>query len=54
MPGQQGAEMRSYQRVEYGQLASLYLLDARQYKDPQVCNKGDAAGSSRVNQGTCA
>jgi alkaline phosphatase D len=51
---QQGAEMRIYQRLEYGQLASLYLLDARQYKDPQVCNKGDAVGSSRLNPATCA
>ena len=51
---QRGAEMRIYQRVAYGQLASLYLLDARQYKDPQVCNKGDATGSSRVNPATCA
>ena len=31
----------------------MYLLDARQYKDPQVCNKGDALGSSRVNPATC-
>ncbi len=51
---QLGAEMRIYQRLEYGRLASLYLLDARQYKDPQACNKGDAVGSSRVNPGTCA
>jgi alkaline phosphatase D len=48
-----GAEMRIYQRLEYGQLASIYLLDARQYKDPQVCNKGDGPGSSRVNPATC-
>ncbi len=49
-----GAEMRIYQRLEYGRLASLYLLDARQYKDPQVCNPGDGPGSSRVNPATCA
>ena len=48
-----GAEMRIYSRLQYGRLASLYLLDARQYKDPQVCNKGDALGSSRVNPATC-
>ncbi len=34
-----GAEMRLYSRVPFGRLASLYLLDARQYKDPQVCDK---------------
>ncbi len=49
-----GAEMRIYQRLEYGQLASLYLLDGRQYKDPQVCNTGETFGSSRVNPATCA
>lgn len=49
-----GAEMRIYQRLEYGRLASLYLLDARQYKDQQVCNPADGLGSSRVNPATCA
>ena len=49
-----GAEMRIYQRIEYGQLASLYLLDGRQYKDPQVCNKGEGRGSSRLNPATCS
>ncbi|MFZ4481068.1 MAG: alkaline phosphatase D family protein [Rhodoferax sp.] len=49
-----GAEMRIYQRLEYGRLASLYLLDARQYKDPQVCNKADATGSSRVKPSACS
>jgi alkaline phosphatase D len=49
-----GGEMRIYSRVQYGQLASLYLLDARQYKDPQVCNKAEARGSSLVNPAQCA
>ncbi len=49
-----GAEMRIYQRLEYGQLASIYLLDARQYRDPQVCNKGNGPGSSRLNPAACA
>jgi alkaline phosphatase D len=48
-----GAEMRIYTRVQYGRLASLYLLDARQYKDPQVCNQGESLGSSMVNPATC-
>ncbi len=48
-----GAEMRIYTRLQYGRLASLYLLDARQYKDPQACTKGDALGSSTVNPATC-
>lgn len=48
-----GAETRIYTRLQYGQLASLYLLDARQYKDPQVCSKGGALGSSTVNPANC-
>ena len=48
-----GAEMRIYGRVPYGRLASLYLLDARQYKDAQVCTRGGKAGSSTLNPATC-
>ena len=51
--GEQAAEMRIYTRVPYGRLASLYLLDARQYKDPQVCTQGGALGSSTVNPASC-
>ncbi|MFC5520203.1 alkaline phosphatase D family protein [Polaromonas jejuensis] len=49
-----GAEMRIYSRLHYGQLASFYLLDARQYKDPQVCTRGAKKGSSTVNPANCA
>ncbi len=48
-----GAEMRIYGRLSYGQLASLYMLDGRQYKDPQACTTGGAAGSSQVRPATC-
>ena len=48
-----GAELRIYSRVDFGRLASLYLLDARQYKDPQVCNKDGARGSGMVNPQNC-
>ena len=47
-------EMRIYQRVDFGRLASLYLLDTRQYKDPQVCTKGGGLGASMVNPVSCA
>lgn len=47
------AEMRIYTRLQYGRLVSLYLLDARQHKDPQVCTKGGAMGSSMVNPAQC-
>jgi alkaline phosphatase D len=49
-----GAEMRIYQRVPYGRLASLYMLDARQYKDAQVCTRDGKAGSSTLNPASCA
>jgi len=48
-----GAEMRIHTRLQYGRLASLYLLDARQYKDLQVCTKGGALGSGRVDPALC-
>ena len=49
----QGAEMRIYGQVPYGKLANLYLLDDRQYRDRQVCNKSDGYGSSFVNPDQC-
>jgi alkaline phosphatase D len=49
-----GAEMRIYSRAQYGQLASLTMLDARQYKSPQVCTRDGKRGSSTVNPATCA
>ncbi len=50
----EGAEMRIYHRLDYGQLAGLYLLDARQYRTAQVCNPGNRLGSSMVNPAGCA
>lgn len=49
----QGAEMRIYQRLDWGQMASLYLLDTRQYKDAQVCTKDAKPGSGMVNPARC-
>lgn len=48
-----GAEMRIYDRVAFGKLATLHLLDDRQYRDRQACTQGDKAGSSRVNPEHC-
>ena len=50
----QGAEMRIYGRVPFGNLAMLHLLDDRQYRDPQACTKGGDFGSSTVNPAQCA
>lgn len=49
----QGAEMRIYQRLDWGQRASLYLLDTRQYKDAQVCTKDGRPGSGMVTPERC-
>ena len=49
----QGSELRLYGAVPYGKLATLYLLDNRQYRAPQVCTKDGARGSSTVNPAHC-
>ena len=49
----QGAEMRIYSQVSFGRLAALRLLDARQYKDPQVCSLNGKTGSSIVRPESC-
>ena len=49
-----GAEMRVYQRVDWGRLATLYLLDGRQYRDVQPCLKGPRSGGSMVDPQTCS
>ncbi|MBA3058563.1 MAG: alkaline phosphatase D family protein [Gammaproteobacteria bacterium] len=48
-----GADLRIYNRLRYGQLASLYLLDGRQYKDPQACTAGGGVGSAMVKPAEC-
>ena len=47
-------ELRIYQRVDVGQLASFYILDTRQYRDRQLCSKDGKLGSSVVNPTKCA
>jgi alkaline phosphatase D len=46
-------ELRLYDRVPFGRLATLHLLDDRQYRDPQACTKGGVPGSSTVNPAQC-
>lgn len=46
--------MRIYGQARFGQLATLHLLDARQYRSPQACTTDGKLGSSRVNPATCA
>jgi alkaline phosphatase D len=48
-----GAEMRIYQSIAFGKLATLHLLDDRQYRDAQACTPGEKAGSGRINPEQC-
>ena len=48
-----GAEMRVHALARYGQLASIYLTDTRQYRDVQACTPGGKAGSGQVDPLAC-
>ena len=39
--------------TKFGQLATLYTLDGRQFRSPQACTSGNKPGSSRVDPATC-
>jgi len=47
------ASLRMYQRFDLGRLASLHLLDGRQFRDPPVCTRHGALGASPVNPASC-
>lgn len=49
-----GAEMRIHGSTRWGRLAQLHMLDARQHKDPQVCNRDNHLGSSMQDPLACA
>ena len=48
-----GADMRLYQSLQFGRLASLHLLDQRQYRSPQACTRDGRAGSGNVDPAKC-
>lgn len=48
------AEMRIHGQLSWGRLASLVLLDARQYKSPQACTPEGRQGSATLDPQTCA
>lgn len=48
-----GAELRVFQKLAWGKLANLHLLDPRQYKDPIVCTVDGRLGSSTFDPRTC-
>ncbi|GAB3766614.1 alkaline phosphatase D family protein [Ramlibacter monticola] len=49
-----GQGLRIYGQQRFGRLATLLLLDTRQYKSPQACTPGGQAGSGVVNPLQCA
>lgn len=48
-----GSEMRIFNRVDFGNLATFYVLDSRQYRDAQVCNAAGSAVSGQVDPASC-
>lgn len=48
-----GQEMRLYAELSFGRLASVRLLDARQYRDPQACGPEGKLGSSTLDPADC-
>ncbi|NBS46527.1 MAG: alkaline phosphatase [Betaproteobacteria bacterium] len=50
----QGEAMRIHGSARIGRLASVHLLDARQYRDPQACTPNGRAGSAMLDPDTCA
>jgi len=49
-----GDGLRIHGQQRFGRLATLLLLDTRQYRSPQVCTAGGRAGSGVVNPLQCA
>jgi alkaline phosphatase D len=49
-----GPDMRIHATRRWGSLATLHLLDTRQYRDPQPCPRAGRAGGNGVAPGDCA
>ncbi|MGZ8264243.1 MAG: alkaline phosphatase D family protein, partial [Burkholderiales bacterium] len=49
-----GPDMQLYTAMPYGQLASFFVLDGRQYKSHQVCPRPERGGSATVREEDCA
>lgn len=48
-----GDQVQVFGSVNFGQLATLYNLDNRQYRHRQACTPGDRAGGGRINPERC-
>ena len=49
----QGAQAQLYRRYHWGKTADLHVLDARQYRDYQVCTPPHEGGSRTIREATC-
>ena len=49
----QGAHTQLYRRYRWGSSANLHVLDARQYRDYQVCTPEGEGGSRTIRDSTC-
>jgi alkaline phosphatase D len=52
--GAGAASLRIHERLQFGRLASVHLLDARQFKDVQVCTRDGRAGAGTIDPAACA
>jgi len=50
----QFANLRIYERYDWGRLGRLHVLDDRQYRSYQVCPKGGGGGSTSVTTAECS
>jgi len=48
-----GPHARIYTRVAFGNLASFHVLDDRQYRSPQVCQRAGRGGSNVIDVAEC-
>lgn len=46
--------LQIHREVSFGRLASFVVLDDRQYRDPQACQRPERGGSSVVDDAACA
>lgn len=49
----QSDQVQVFGSVQFGQLATLYNLDNRQYRHRQACTPGDRPGGGRINPERC-
>jgi len=49
-----GPYARIYTRASFGNLASFFVLDDRQFRSPQACPRPGRGGSNTVDVATCA